>query len=208
MKIRSLLASLVIGAGLTASSLFANSVTINYTGIDGGLSGGEFKAITSDNGTFLTFCLEEHVGVAYGTPYTYTIDGPNILLLGGKISQGTAWLYQAFRAGTLLDGSTNGVGSYFDANRYTSAGLLQQAFWDLEGQGTFSNYYVNLVTTQFGSLANAELDYTGTKVAVLNLWGPNHQDIQSQLFLVPDGGVTTALLGLGLLSLALFRRKL
>jgi hypothetical protein len=201
MKIRSLLASLVIGAGLTASGLFANSVTINPTGYNGGdNSGGEFQATTSDNGSFVTFCVEDAVVVHYGWTYSYTLDGPNILLSGSKLTEGTAWLYEAFRAGTLVDGSTNGGGNYLDHHN-VNAGLLQQAIWILQGDISGSNYYTNLV-------GNNKSAYTGTKVEVMNLWGADHQDVQSQLFLVPDGGATTALLGLGLLSLALFRRKL
>ena len=70
------------------------------------------------------------------------------------------------------------------------------------------NYYVGLAASHFGSLALAKADITSSStVKVLNIWGKNGEDIQSQLIYVPDSGMTAALLGLGLISLAAFRRR-
>lgn len=221
MNIKSLIRALVVGASLAATSAFANSVNIvdlsndgNTTGGNG--DGGEFLAITSDNGTFVTFCLEEFVKVHFGPTYTYDISsrafsgggdahdpvgaGP----AGDPISVGTAWLYTQFIKGTLV--GPNGSGSYF-TNHDVNAGLLQQAFWNLEDEFAYKNNpYVKLVTDLFGD-AGARATYTGSTVRVINLWGPNHTDVQSMLIYVPDSGMTATLLALGLVSLAAFRRK-
>jgi hypothetical protein len=211
------LKSLIIGLALTSGSLLANTVTLLDTPYDGNLSGGEFKAVTSNHGTFYTFCLERHINVSLNTQYTYTIDtralsggndahdpvgaGP----AGDPLSKGTSWLYTRFALGNLVD--SDGVGNYNDNHDY-NAGLLQQAFWALEdevGYENYSNYYVNLVQ---GIFSGAAKDTTvATNVKVMNIWGINGQDKQSQLYLVPDSGMTVALLGLGVLSLIAFRRK-
>ena len=85
-------------------------------------------------------------------------------------------------------------------------------FWMLEDEIAYDsfNYYIGLVESIFG--ANVKANYSGTQVKVLNIWGKDSRgriyDVQSQLFYVPDAGMTAALLGFGLLSLAAFRRKL
>ena len=164
-------------AGLTgmmlAPSLFA------YVGLDGTLNftaspyaygiGGEFNVAATpssgapDLGSFATFCIEtsEYIGTPPCGPYTYTINtgavpgdagvdatDPHTGLTMDDISIGTAWLYSQFRAGTLtLD---TGTGSYFDANRLTHAGELQNAIWYLEDEGGQNNGYVALVESVLG----------------------------------------------------------
>lgn len=232
MKITALIRTLSLGAALSAGSLFANVVKLVDTANDGELNGGEFFATTSvdssfattgDNKSFYTFCLEKTVTVSLGTTYTYTIassaysggtdtHSPGA---GDPLSAGSAWLYQQFYFGTLVD--TDGVGTYFDAGIHSglaardyNAGVLQKAFWALEDEAADAgNYYVALAVAHFGSAAAAYADASPTsKVKVMNLWTVTGGDVQSQLVYVPDSGMTVALLGLGLLSLAAFRRKL
>ena len=81
--------------------------------------------------------------------------------------------------------------------------------WFLEGEGGANNQFVQLAMNTLG--ANYLLDnnsYYG--VGVLNLWADsNHTQLaQDQLMLVPDGGTTVMLLGLGLLGLFVGRWKL
>lgn len=227
MNLKSILCSALLGASLTATSLFANSVYIANTHNDGVIpdnttgGSGEFLAITSHNGTFLTFCLERFVNITPEQSYTYTIaprayaggadahDPVGAGPAGDPISQGTAWLYEQFIKGTLVAPS----GSYFDAaTRDFNAGQLQKAFWMLEDEMGGTNYYVDLVKGIFGN-TGAYLSVAGySKVQAMNLWRKNTdgsiRDFQSMLIYVPDSGMTAALLGLGLLSLAAFRRKL
>jgi hypothetical protein len=219
------LKALILGAAFSAGSLFANTVTMHNTPFDGivDAGGGEYKAVTDNNGTFLTFCLEAqvHVDVNFNTLYSYTISnrafagggdkhdptGPGSGPDGDPISQGTAWLYTQFVKGTLVD--SDGVGNYNNENHDLNAGLLQKAIWALEDENFYTigtNYYANLALTHGGFAT-----YTGTDVKVMNLWtiSQDHvEDVQSMLVYVPDSGMTVALLGLGLLSLAAFRRKL
>jgi hypothetical protein len=210
MKLNTLIRTALVGLALSASSLFANTVVLTSTGFNGNpnAGAGEFKAVTSDDGTFLTFCLEQSIGITLGATYNYTIDN-KVLNQGDKISKGTAHLYANFMNGTL-SGPTGNL-TYLggsNAAHDTNAGLLQKAFWMLEGEIAYnnSNYYVALAESVFG--ASVLNNYSGASIKVLNVWNANRGDKQSQLIMVPDTGMTVALLGLGLLSLAAFRRKL
>jgi len=221
MKIVNLAKLLLIGASLTAGSAFAipNTLTVTRNGFDGipDAKGGEFVVTTSNNGTFLSFCLERHITVNPDgtTVYAYTATD-SIALAGGQdltdagvgdpVSKGTAWLYKRFVQGTLVD--SDGVGNYND-RRDLNAGELQNAIWALEDEVDyvgFTNYYVDLVQGIFSGGARAAS--TDSNVFALNLWGlTDRKDVQSMLYSVPDGAMTSVLLGLGLMSLALFRRK-
>jgi hypothetical protein len=212
MKLNTTIRALFVGAALSASSLLANTVTISYPSpkFDGnpGLDGGEFLAVTDNDGSFLTFCLEHDVPISLNTPYNYSISGSVVLNEGDPISKGTAWLYSAFIHGSLSGPSGNGTyegGS--NAIHDVNAGLLQTAFWMLEDEIAYdsANYYVALVESIFG--ANVQANYTGSSVKVVNIWSGRGTDKQDVLTSVPDAGMTAALLGLGLLSLAAFRRK-
>src|SRR6266542_4154799 len=135
MKLVHLVKVLLIGAGLTAGNLFAipNTATITRNGFNGSpdAHGGEFVAATSNNGTFLTFCLERHIDVNPDgtTVYAYTLTD-SVAISGGQdltdvgpgdpISKGTAWLFKAFSNGSLID--SDGVGNYND-RRDLNAGL-------------------------------------------------------------------------------------
>jgi hypothetical protein len=133
-----------------------------------------------------------------GIPFNYTID-TTVLNENDNLSRGTAYLYAQFVQGTLAG---------YLANHDVNAGLLQKAFWMLEDELTYdnSNPYIALVEGVFG--ASVKNDYNGASVKVMNIWNANRVDKQSQLIMVPDSGMTALLLGLGLLSLAAFRRKL
>lgn len=200
MKLNNLLRSAVVGAALAASSLFANTVVLTSTGFNGNpnAGAGEFLAQTSHHGDFLTFCLENQVTITLGASYSYTIDN-TVLNQNDNISKGTAHLYAQFVNGTLAG---------YLANHDVNAGLLQKAFWMLEDEIAYdnSNPYVALVEGVFG--ASVKNDYNGASIKVMNVWSANGGDKQSQLIMVPDSGMTALLLGLGLLGLAAFRRKL
>jgi hypothetical protein len=214
MKLNTLIRSALVGAALSATTLFANTVKLSHTAFNGNPSAGagEFWADTDNNGDFLTFCIEKNKFVTVGTTYNYTIDSA-ALDSGNVLSEGSAYLYKKFRTSSLV-GPAGGGGTYL-SDRDVNAGHLQNAFWMLEGGLAYnsSNFYVNLVESLFGGMAGATANVTSNYgVKVMNLWEYNangaREDKQSQLVLVPDTGMTVALLGLGLLSLAAFRRKL
>jgi hypothetical protein len=205
MKLNTILRSILFGASLTGASLMANTVYIENTDNDGGLPGGEFK-VTASWATFYTFCLESGVSISLPGTYDYSI-GTSAMNQGDVLSVGSAWLYEQFYFGTL-EGPAVGT-NYLD-NHDINAGLLQNAFWALEDEGgDTGSFYYTLAVGHFGSAALAKADIAASsKVLVLNLWGASGEDKQSQLVYVPDSGMTVALLGLGLLSIAAFRRKL
>lgn len=241
-KLKTTISALLLGASLSATSLFANSIIIHdsiYDGLAGnynqGAQGGEFRAQILDNGTlpknmtFGTFCLENFIHIDMEKVYTYSVDSRALSgatdnhdipgnPFGDPLSKGTVYLYTAFIKKTLPDHLVGGVpvGNYLD-NHDRNAGLLQRAIWTLEDEYNYNkpqfdyglgyNPYLNLVFNMFGT-AGAYQNATGGNVKVLNIWGPKHKDIQSLLVYVPDNGMTAALLGIGLLSLAAFRRKL
>jgi hypothetical protein len=225
---------LMIGAASLAvfrpmASATTMQLTLDYGSRHSG-DGGEFNAYSQDfvpatmgyapetiynagHGTgFETFCVETNEYFNPGSTYYYSISQAAINggVAGGNpdpISKGTAWLYLNFAHHTLAGYD------YTTMGQNTSAAQLQATIWWLENETTDPmNQFSMLVTTQFGSAANAMADNNGLYgVEVLNLWGDiNHTVLQQdQLVLdVPDGGSTAMLLGLGLLGLFVGRWKL
>ncbi len=200
----------IVGVGYAASTLVNNSL-------------GQLG--------FETFCLEraQDVGpfpgvydavvnpiyVVPGAPGTAL--SPLVAGQGDPISIGTAFLYSQFAAGTLANYNyTPGAG------RQASAYLLQLAFWVLEGDYDInsivpgSNPFINAVVGQFVSLAGAAQDANQAySVGVLNLTqtvvdqagGRTIVQKQDMLVMLPDGGASLLLLGMGLMGLVGFRRN-
>lgn len=168
--------------------------------------------------SFQTFCIEKDEFIADNAVFDYTV-GPAAIdggVAGGNpdpVSKATAYLYQQFVLGSLA-----GYDYTPGAGRQASAGKLQQAIWYFEDELTgaaataaASNAYVVNMVSMFGSLAGAKADSNGAYgVMALNLTqgtGPGSLK-QDQLIYVPDGGLTLMMLGAGMSSLALLRRKL
>ncbi len=217
---------LMIGAASLAvfgpmASATTMQLSLNYGSRHSG-NGGEFNASSPDfvpvtmgyaaattfNGGFETFCLETNEFFTPGSTYYYGIGQGAINggISGGNpdlISKGTAWLYMTFAQGTLAgyDYSTGPGGN-------ASAAALQATIWWLEGEAANPH---NAFSTLVMSLPNYLDDNNGFYgVGVLNLWGDiNHTQVaQDQLVLIPDGGSTALLLGLGFLGLFVGRWKL
>jgi hypothetical protein len=160
---------------------------------------------------FGTFCINRGVSITVPGQFNATVIGSGIdPVSGNQISVGTAWLFQQFATGTLGGYNyTPGVG------RINSAYLLQNAIWVLEGQigNNFNDIFLNMVVTQFGSLAAAEVDNNQQYgVGVLGLTtvtptGAPGAPAQPMLTLLPDGGSVLMLMGMGLSGLAVFARK-
>jgi hypothetical protein len=200
-----------------------------------GNGGGEFTAYTQPgsflgnysplavvNNGFETFCMETGVEFSPGATYYYTLGNttqPSTVNTatgtGLALTAGAAYLYYQFGKGLLTDYNytdlTKGGG------RQTDADLLQSAIWYLQGGQSYGSYpsginkfLADAIAGTGGTLADAEADYTGSQVQVLQMWAdPNHTiAAQNQLVLVPDGGLTVALLGGGLIGLQVLRRKL
>lgn len=219
---KKLIACTVLIGAMAAPSLFAipnsGSVVVSRTpGYHSG-NGGEFTitSTTASFDAFQTFCLERSENVGQN-PHTYQLNADNAAVLGGAnlgtpapgggdpISLGTAWLYGQFRQGTLFGYDYNVAGG-----RAVSAGLLQDAIWSLEDEyGSLAglNAFYDAAIAKFGGEANAKANYTGTYVSVMNMTDVN--GARSQDFLaVPDGGLTVALLGMGLAGLGWVNRRI
>lgn len=219
MKLRSTIRAAVLAATLAViPGVFAASITLHDTVYDGNLNGGEFRA-TGDFGEFYTFCIEKTEYIYLERTYQAAISGSASSF--DPISVGTAYLFEQFVVGGLAGYAST------EADHDLNAGLLQQAFWMLEGDQAIDigNKYIALVYGVYGSVG-ALANYTGDAVKVLNLTDPQNSDglgnyysgnYQRQDVLyykppqtpgVPDGGVTLLLLGGALSALGVARRKI
>ncbi len=174
-------------------------------------------------GGFQTFCLEEKMAYPFGLAQADVNKfgdalggGPNVGAPGpdggDPISQGTAWLYERFARGTLDYDYTAGPGPVGQGRR-DDAAALQLAIWWLEDEAVSdqsANKYVVEAQTFFSGKAKDDNAPAGFGVGVLNVTvdGKPGVDYQDVLILVPDGGLTVGLLGLGMLLLGGIRRKL
>jgi hypothetical protein len=229
------IAAAVLLALLGTQAALANTVVVTrntalYSGANGGgeftatglgLTNSDYAPIVNITPTGLqVFCLETQELFTPGATYYYTLSTGAISgdTAGNfdPLSVGTAWLFSQFAQGTLpLYDYTPGAG------RTASATLLQNAIWWLENEpadGSYtglydgSNPYEALVVSHFGSAAAAQADATLAQlghVRVMNLTtdADGRHWAQSQLIYVPDNAETLALLGLGLIAMAVIRRR-
>jgi len=187
---------------------------------------GTTKTITAHADTFQAFCLEGNEFISgYSTTYFAKVD--TFAEAGGQsgwddvahtkdtLSKGTGLLYSQFARGTLA-GYNYGAGR--SGTTSSSAYLLQQAIWWLEGEEgvaySAGNIFMAAVTTAFGSQAGAKADGADAYgVYALNIWTVDARGAitkaQSQTYYhdVPDGGATLMLLGGALMGLGALRRK-
>lgn len=188
MKIQTI-TKLAVALGLCGlGTAFANSFSVQMDPSRSIGYVGAVQASTDQNGNFLTFCLEEHVNIYIGTGYSYTID--SVVLNGNTpLALGTQYLFNQF--------SNN---NSFVATQQDGVDL-QKAIWAFQQNIVLpSNIYYSMA-----------LGYTGpalSNIQVVNPYvGSDHQDVQSFLINVPDGSSTLGLIGLGMMALALFRRR-
>lgn len=217
----------------------------SYNGVAGpGQWGGEFSMVSPQLGPFKTFCIEYSEHISLSTTYDFTINssavngGPTTSLPtvpfgstsgADALSVGTAYLFNLFATGNLP--APTGTGNYVTGSHQ---GLLQQAFWWLEGESADPNYsssstsglanpYVNLAVAALGgSVPDVRQSAAPGQYGVyaLNLTvgipGPGHQD---QLFFdpsfvppppinAPDSGATLSLLGISASALLVWSRKI
>ena len=118
---------------MAATNLFASLVTLTEIGVGNATGGGVFQAVTTDNGTFDTFCLSINTEFSPGTPYAYTVS-PTIVYSPPPsgypqnpptyISYGAAYIYNQFELGNpTYAGTLNG----------TTANNMQYTIWYLQG---------------------------------------------------------------------------
>jgi hypothetical protein len=152
-------------------------------GYNSGLKGDEY---------FQTFCLEASVSFTPGVSYNVSISQDAVYpnTPPDPISIGTAWLYSQFAAGTL-SGYNYTYGNAANG-RTTSAGLLQQAIWWLEGEtGGVRDSFINTVEIALYGASGTNQDklVVGNAngkygVYALDLGPPGYA--QDQLIIVPE----------------------
>jgi hypothetical protein len=210
-------------------SLSLTSSLGNYSYGNGSENAGEFAATDSTTGvpagyvlgttstgsSFETFCVQNTVFINTGTSYSSTeaqVTGGSPSNEGGiALSEGVAYLYYNFAKGTLSDYDYN-----LNSGRTTTAGELQAAIWYFMGEPALNgwpsgNPFITLaednLSNAFAANGSGGIDYN---VSILQLTCDGVEE-QNQLILggngtgnnqsVPDGGMTLAMLGLGLAGL-------
>jgi hypothetical protein len=191
-----------------------------FTALPIGFSvGGYVAGVTGDlveKGTFQTFCLEMRENSNTGL---YDVTRIQVTQYGGvTLNKGTAWLYEQFRIGQL--------NSYvYGAGRQTTAAALQNEIWFLMGQIETPDATFDPIVNAAALLGSWNVLDPSTgwlNVGVLNLWAVGQVDTRTgarQDFLVsivpqigpiivPDGGLTLALLGMGLCGLGVVSHRI
>ena len=222
MKIKYLVrTAIILSSSVIAPAVLANSIVLNQTSYSFS-DGGEFRAVTSSpellngyapvaivNGGFETFCVQASVTFNPGVTYSFTLS--NTDSQGRALTQGAAFLYNAFAHGTLA-----GYDYINAANRQINAGMLQSAFWMLQGNqngggsfpsGGIGNPYYDLALANLG-IGNLTAANNGLyNVQIIQMWDAAGNTHQNQLVLgpernVPESGLTLAMLAMGLTGLA------
>ncbi len=182
--------------------------------------------VTGVTGSFQSFCVQTAELVNPGQTY-YVEFSDHSIYHNEPLTLGAAYLYELFATGNLTGynyagGNTVGLtgrgGGTVNNGNLTSSYYLQQAIWWFMGVGSYdvSNPFTTLANTNLGLTQTTDLTTlnSGTYgVEVMNLWtDPTVRDsstaAQDMLVLVPDGGLTVMLLGIGVGILAVIARRL
>jgi len=178
----------------------------------GNTGGGEFNATTTDNGNFVTFCLEYSEHIQMNVKYYYKI-ATATTANNDPISLATAWLYNQFLNGSLA-GYDYTPDTISKSDHRDSANKLQQAIWWLEDEGGANNSYVDAAMSATGVNGKTTAANGAYGVRVMNMYADYNEKTgysgakQDQLIRVPDGGTTLALLGMSMGFVALASRRM
>ncbi|MBL0922128.1 MAG: hypothetical protein IBJ10_08380 [Phycisphaerales bacterium] len=200
------------GQGNLRGGLFRVTIN-NTTGLPSSSTGGDIVA----GKTFLSFCLEIGENIAFNTNYNFAVNTASIN--GGAspynpqpLMNQSAYLYSAFRAGTLT--------TAFDITSNADVNALQDAIWFFQNQlgaadvddnanlidGVAGNGELSAKAIAFVNEANAAGWTTIRNVRVLNVGAAgtfNNQDLIAIIPLPQGVGLASA----GLLILGARRRR-
>lgn len=207
MKLKNIIAALLLVTALTVNAntiqLFQNQNSYSV--------GGEFQAITSDNGTFYTFCVDTSHDFTPGQVYSYQISQTTGYQAEygnqNQLTLAVAWLYSSF-----LNGALNS--QLLSSSDY---GQLQYAIWFFQHENTGNAFTFNDMTDPFindvlNNFENSSSFYDAADgaygIAVMNLYDSNGNLAQSQLVqVVPDTANTLMLLFAGVVCMGLIKVK-
>ncbi|MBL0922130.1 MAG: hypothetical protein IBJ10_08390 [Phycisphaerales bacterium] len=200
------------GSGNIRGGLFRVTIN-NTTGLPASSIGGDIVA----GKVFLTFCIEIGENINFGNNYNFAV---NVESINGGASPNnpqplmnqTAYLYSAFRAGTLT--------TAFDITSNADVNALQDAIWFFQNQlgaadvddnanlidGVAGNGELSAKAIAFVNEANAAGWTTIRNVRVLNVGAAgsyNNQDLIAIIPLPQGVGLASA----GLLVLGARRRR-
>lgn len=143
--------------------------------------------------SFNTFCVERYVTFTPGN-YRATVDNDILYAYAGTttpllLQDDVKRIYAAYL--------NNELGAFTPTQ-------IQESVWGAQGYGTYT--VLGGINTIINNDADAIVGWND--VRVLNLWGANGQDIQSQLVKTPlPGAALLGALGIGFASLRLRRKK-
>lgn len=214
-QVRAIAAAWAVAA---TAGLAAAAPTVVFSDGPGNVSGGEFTAVTSDFGTFRTFCMEynENLDIVGGTVYEFDIATTvkfNGLGQGNEdpLDSRSAFVYQRFREGEIR----NILGDQGLTDDQV-ANAIQIALWDIEDEGVDFSFHADYANSQaLIAAAQAAIDngdWSGIgNVRVMNNWvmgqsGTTDGARQDTLIIVPLP-TGAALAGVGLFGLAATRRR-
>ena len=221
VRILTLLALVAVIPMKAGADPIAVGEIVKFSDRPGNTGGGEFNLVDTSNLTewIITFCLQKTEYMNFtndfivGSINDYTLTDPDDKGgVDGKdpLSSQTAWLYTQFYNGTLENYVYGFDGNALFANREASANALQHAFWGFENEETLdtNNFYVQL------ALNNTPADFEIGRVGVLNLYlwdktkpGGLGAEAQDQLTMRVPEPATMALMGIGVLGMAVSRRR-
>ena len=215
-----LIAAAIVAVAVVPQASAAYLVTGDKVQVDygtdhpgGGFTGGPFKLTTLDrlsNISIQTFCLETDEFISPGPNSPYYVSIEPYAILGGSntdandtISLATAWLYRDW-----LD-SPNAI---LGADSLTGSELnkaVQQAIWWLEQESLGVENAIAKAYVLAHGIQTVDNIVSQTGVAVVNLWAnANFTGAkQSMLTCVPEPAAVAVWSVLGLLGLALVRRR-
>ncbi|MBK7405691.1 MAG: hypothetical protein IPJ41_13995 [Phycisphaerales bacterium] len=194
--------------GLGAGVCLAEPTAVFSDG-PGNTEGGIFRAVTSANGTFDTFCSEVGEGLTIGFTFEYTIS-TNILYNGNgtvnPLNGETAFLYTKFVAGEI-----RGILGNPNMPEDTMADAIQLAIWKIESErNTVDPNALALIAAAQAAIGSGAWSGLGN-VRVMNNWdvghiGEQNHSKQDTLIIVPLPPAA-GLAGIGVLGLATGARR-
>jgi hypothetical protein len=161
---------LTTAALATIAGIAGAEPTVVFSDGPGSTQGGIYRAVTSDHGSFDTFCLETGEGLTFGFTFEYTL-GTDIQFMGqgqiNPLNSETAFVYTRFREGQIRS-----LLQKPNLPEQDLANAVQLAIWNIE-EGAPTNNADALKLVQAAGTAIGNGDWSGLgSVRVMSNWNP------------------------------------